>query len=78
MKSKQPSTAPLVTNVAGASAMLRKSRDRIYAMIRDGQLQSYLDGDARRITIRSIEAFIERRLAESKEFQRASYPRRAP
>jgi hypothetical protein len=75
MKSLQPSARPLVTNMAGASAMLNKSRDKVYELIKGGQLESYLDGDVRRVTIRSIENFVERRVSESKEFQRAYYPK---
>jgi excisionase family DNA binding protein len=67
-----------VTTVNGAREKLGgKSRDLIYELIRTGELTSYLDGRRRLITTASIKSYVENKLAESKEFKRAPYPRRA-
>jgi excisionase family DNA binding protein len=64
-----------VVSVNGARERLGgKSRDLIYELIRSGQLDSYLDGRRRLITTASIKAYVERKLAASKEFTRARYP----
>ena len=62
----------LVTDVDGACAMLNRSKDSIYALLHAGELESYLDGRARRITIASIKGYIDRKV--SAEFARARYP----
>jgi excisionase family DNA binding protein len=62
----------LVTDVDGASAMLNRSRDSIYALLHAGELESYCDGRARRITIASIRKYIDRKVAAG--FRRARYP----
>jgi excisionase family DNA binding protein len=77
MKTAHPSTQPLVTSVNGACAILHKSRDKVYDLIKSGEIESYLDGDSRRITIRSLEAYVQKKVAESKEYKAAAYPRRA-
>ena len=64
----------LVTDVPGAGVMLNKSRDGIYELIHKDELESYLDGRARRITIASIKGYIERKLASASTFERARYP----
>jgi hypothetical protein len=69
-----PGIEPLVTNVRGAGVMLTLGKDRIYHLINTKQLDSYLDGDARRITTASIKAYAARKAAEP--FQRARYPKR--
>jgi len=46
-----------------ASRLLSVSLSRLYQLMRDGQLQSYLDGRARRITVTSIHHYIARQLA---------------
>jgi excisionase family DNA binding protein len=79
MKTVHPATTeakPLVTTVAGAAKMLSCGREKIYTEIRAGRLGSYLDGDARRITVRSIENYIEDRLVASRQrgFERRQYP----
>src|SRR5262245_3778153 len=47
-----------------------------YALIADGELESYLDGRARKITMRSIKAYIARRLAANRATTEAPLPRR--
>jgi excisionase family DNA binding protein len=43
--------------------MLRVSLSHIYGLMRRGELQSYLDGRSRRITVASINAYVARQLA---------------
>jgi excisionase family DNA binding protein len=66
----------LVTNVDDACAMLDCSKDTLYGLLSSGKIESYLDGRSRKIIIASIEAYIARRLAGSKQFTRARYPTR--
>jgi hypothetical protein len=47
-----------------------------YALIADDELESYLDGRARKITMRSIKAYIARRLAANRATTEAPLPRR--
>jgi excisionase family DNA binding protein len=64
-----------VTTVNGARKRLGgKSRDLIYELIRTGELHSYLDGRRRLITTASIKAYVERKLAAAKTFERARFP----
>jgi hypothetical protein len=62
---------PFVVGVAKAAVLLDCSRDRIYTFIKSGDLDSYVDGVRRKITMASIEAFIAKNLtANGSEFQR--------
>jgi hypothetical protein len=45
--------------------MLSLGMSRLYELMRAGELQSYEDGRARRITVASIHAYIARRLADA-------------
>ena len=56
---------PLVVSPKVAERLLNDSHSRLYQRIKSGELESYLDGSVRRITMRSIKAAIERKLAES-------------
>jgi len=48
-----------------------------YALISDGELESYLDGRSRKITVHSIKAYIARRLAANRATTEAQpLPRR--
>jgi hypothetical protein len=49
-----------------AAFMLDVSEREIYNLITDGQLESYLHGRNRKITISSLRAFIARRLESSR------------
>jgi hypothetical protein len=51
-------------------------RKRVYALIDDGELESYLDGTARRITVKSIKNLIARKVAEERERREALAARR--
>ena len=62
---------PLVVGVAKAKVLLDCSRDRIYRFIKSGELESYVEGTRRKITMASIERLIAGRLAANgREFQR--------
>jgi excisionase family DNA binding protein len=64
-----------VCSVNGARERLGgKSRELIYELIRSGQLDSYIDGRRRLITTASIKAYVERKLAATKSFERAYFP----
>jgi excisionase family DNA binding protein len=67
----------LVTDVDAACAMLDKSKDGVYALLHSGELESYLDGRSRRITIASIKNYISRKIATTTTFTRARYPNAA-
>jgi excisionase family DNA binding protein len=55
----------LVVRPARAAAILNSSRKRVYEMIAAGELKSFRDGGARKITVESIRGYIARKLAES-------------
>jgi hypothetical protein len=55
----------LVTSPRRAAALLDCGVTRVYELINSGELESYLDGASRKITIRSIRARIERLLDRS-------------
>ena len=63
----QPPAASVAIAVppAEASRLLSISLSRLYALLRAGELDSYAEGRARRITVMSIHNYIERQLAES-------------
>jgi excisionase family DNA binding protein len=66
---------PLVTDVPGACQVLDCSRDQIYDLLHTSQIESYLDGTARRIVIASLEDYVARRRQSSTQFERgARYP----
>jgi len=48
-----------------ACDLLSVSMSRLYALLRAGELDSYEEGRARRITVASIHAYIARQLAAS-------------
>ena len=68
---------PLVTDVPGACQSLGCGHDQIYDLMRAGEIDSYLDGRARRIIVASLEAYVARRREASKQFERARYPERS-
>ena len=53
----------LVVKPARACQMLSCGRTRLYQLIAAKELDSFLDGGARKITIASIHRYIERQLA---------------
>jgi hypothetical protein len=58
---------PLVVRPNRAMRLLDCSRTYLYELINAGELESYTDGFARKITVRSIHARIERKLRESQQ-----------
>ena len=56
-------TDVLVASPNQAMQKLLISRATLYQLINSGDLESYTQGKARRITVRSINAYVERRLA---------------
>jgi excisionase family DNA binding protein len=64
----------LVTGVHGACVMLDCGKDKIYELLKLKELDSYREGEARRITVASIRAYTARKLAAAKSFKQARYP----
>jgi excisionase family DNA binding protein len=56
---------PLVVSPRTACRMLACGLTRLYELIATRELESYRDGSVRRITTRSISAYIERQLDRS-------------
>jgi hypothetical protein len=54
---------PLVVGMAKAEALLDTGPDSLYELIKVGELESYLEGKRRKITMDSIERLIQKRLA---------------
>jgi hypothetical protein len=54
---------PLVVGMAKAEALLDTGPDSLYELIKAGELESYLEGKRRKITMYSIERLIQKRLA---------------
>jgi hypothetical protein len=73
------SVKPLVVRPRVARRMYGDcSLDDLYEKIRSGEVESYLDGRRRLITVASIEADIARNIAAAKAgFQRGRHPLRA-
>jgi hypothetical protein len=64
---------PLVVGMAKAGFLLDCGRDHLYDLIHAGELESFLQGSRRKITMRSIQALIAKRLAANGGgFQRSS------
>jgi len=59
-----PSVAPLAVPPLEAARLLSLGVTKIYRLMRAGELVSYRDGRARRITTASIHEHMARRLAE--------------
>jgi hypothetical protein len=53
---------PLVVSPSSAMIMLDCGRTRLYEMLAAGELESFLDGSQRKITVASIRARIQRKL----------------
>ena len=64
----RPSTnvRPLVVGTAEARRLGGWGKTKIFKLIAAGELDSFLDGRVRRITVESIEARIQRKLQEAK------------
>jgi excisionase family DNA binding protein len=62
-KSKIYEGQPLIVGMSKAAVLLDCSRDRIYQMLRAGELRSYLERNRRKILMSSIEELVAKRLA---------------
>jgi len=60
---KEPAVEPLVVRPATAWKLLGCANTFGYALLERGELDSYLDGGARKITVESIHRYIAKRLA---------------
>jgi len=63
---------PLVVGTTKACFLLDCGKDKLYELIKRGELESYMQDDRRKITMRSIDALIDKRLATGGKFQRSS------
>jgi excisionase family DNA binding protein len=45
---------------------------RLYELVNNGELESYKDGRSRKITVRSIEAYLERKLEAERAYRAAA------
>ena len=69
------SVEPLAVKPAVAWQLLGIGNTHGYALLRSGELVSYLDGSSRKITTESIRNYIARRVATSRGvFQRDRFP----
>jgi hypothetical protein len=66
--------APLVVKPKAAWKMLACSNTRGYELLDAGELDSYLDGRSRKITIDSIHRYISRRLAATACSREVGHP----
>jgi excisionase family DNA binding protein len=57
----------LVVSPHQTGVMLSCGRTRVYELLEAGELDSFRDGRARKITVASIHRYIERRLAAEKD-----------
>jgi excisionase family DNA binding protein len=57
------SDGPLVASPNQTMRKLLVSRSTLYELLNSGELESYTEGRSRRITVRSINSYVERRLA---------------
>jgi excisionase family DNA binding protein len=55
--------APLVASPNQTMRAIQVSRKKLYELINTGELESYTEGKSRRIMVKSINDYIERRLA---------------
>jgi hypothetical protein len=67
---------PLLVRPRDAWRMLGCGNTRGYALLTAGELGSFLDGRARKITVKSIRGYITRKLAAGTSTKPAPQPRR--
>jgi hypothetical protein len=66
----------LVCSPRTAMVMLDCQREKLYQLLNNGELESYLEGTSRKIIVASIHRLIDRRLAAARD-ARAHKPGRA-
>jgi excisionase family DNA binding protein len=59
----------LATNVDDACYQLDVGRDRLYDLLKRGEIESYLDGQSRKIVVSSMEEYVAKKRENSKEFR---------
>lgn len=69
-------TEPLLVRPRDAWRMLGCGNTRGYQLLASGELESFLDGRSRKITVASIHAYIARRLTATETNQTAPQQRR--
>lgn len=57
----------LVASVKETMLALKIARAKTYELLNAGELESYLEGSSRKVTWRSIDAYVKRRLEEETE-----------
>ena len=62
---------PLAVAPRDACRLLSIGQSRLYALMRTGELPSYWDGRARRITMAALQEYVARRIAEAEQKARA-------
>jgi excisionase family DNA binding protein len=65
MPSPHTPTPPIAVSAKEAARLLSISLSKLYELMRNDDVQSYVDGCSRRVTMSSIHGYVERRLAES-------------
>jgi excisionase family DNA binding protein len=73
-KETPPLPLPLIVSMKEAGHFLSCGHDQIYDLIRAGELESFMEGRHRKITMRSIQALIAKRLAATGGEYRPSKP----
>ena len=68
---ENPPLLPLIVSMKEAGHLLSCGHDQVYDLIHSGELESFMEASRRKITMRSIQALIAKRLAATAgEFQR--------
>jgi hypothetical protein len=75
-KKRRPAVDPnaLVVSVNGAGVLLNACRETVYDLIRGGQIDSFLDGRRRKVSVASIRSYIAHKLANADPSERARHP----
>ena len=73
---RAPGTEPLVVRPKRAWQMLDCGNTRGYELVKAGELESFLDGRSRKITVESIHRYIARKLAAEGASEAAPLRRR--
>jgi excisionase family DNA binding protein len=71
-----PQIEPRVGSPKDAQRRARVGKDRLYELLNSGEIESYLDGRSRKVVLASVDAYIDRQIAQARgQFQRARYPK---
>jgi hypothetical protein len=73
-KTKLQEVGPLVVKPREARVMLACGNTRLYKLIAEHELESFLDGRSRKITVESIRRYISRRLPATDSANTQSQP----